>query len=100
MIASSWPPATSGGWPRTSRRRPGLRAGEVAEGPRRRRAALVLVAGAVDRGAVGVLGRRGEPEQAQLADLHAGPERDRQVRHVRQLQRDVSGEAGVDEPGG
>src|SRR3954462_5423124 len=37
-------------------------------------AALALVAGAVDRGNVWVLGGAGQADDAQLADLHAGPE--------------------------
>ena len=45
-----------------------------------------------------MLRRRAESEEAQLPDLHARPELDRQGGHVGQLQRDVAGEAGVDEP--
>ena len=48
---------------------------------------------------VRVLGRRAEPEEAELADLHAGPEHDRQRRDVGQLEGDVAGEARVDEAG-
>src|SRR5581483_11697125 len=71
----------------------------VLPGAARGRAALALVPRPVDRRPVRVLRGRGEPEDAQLPDLHAGPERDRQVRDVGQFQRDVAGEAGVDEPG-
>src|SRR5215218_2888917 len=100
-----WRTRCPGGRAQPSRSRPGpgsarttgLRTGEVAEGPGRRRASLVLVARAVHRRAVRVLGGRGEPEHAELADLHARPERDRQVRDVRELERDVAGETRVDE---
>ena len=47
-----------------------------------------------------MLGRAGQAEQAELADLHSGPQGDRQVGDVRQLQRDVAGKARVDEAGG
>ena len=40
-------------------------------------------------GAVGHVGRRGHAQEADLPDLHAGVERDRQVGHVRQLEGDV-----------
>src|SRR5690606_13424025 len=46
-----------------------LGAVEVEVGARRRRAALALVPGAVLLRAVGVLRRRGELEEAELADL-------------------------------
>src|SRR5215472_1823953 len=59
-------------------------------------AALILVARAVDVGAIRVLGRGTGPEQAQLADLHPRPELDRKRRDVGELQRHVAGEAGVD----
>src|ERR1700735_747426 len=62
------------------------------------RAALVLVTGAVDSGAVGVLGGRTGSEQAELADLHARPELDRQRRDVRQLKGHVAGKPGIDPP--
>ena len=62
--------------------------------------ALALVAGADAVAAVGALGRAGQPEQAELPDLHSRPQGDRQVGHVGQLERDVPGEPRVDEPGG
>src|SRR5690349_17458835 len=65
---------------------------EVLERPRRRRTALALVAARGFGRAVGLLGRRREPEEAHLPDLHAGPELDRQGRDVAQLQRDVARE--------
>src|SRR5690349_24859936 len=73
------------------------RAVEPLERPARGGAALALVARAVLLGPVGVLARRGEPEEAELPDLHPGVELDRQRRDVGQLERDVAGEAGVDE---
>src|SRR5262245_29265189 len=76
-----------------------VRAVEVQVGAGRGGAALVLVPRAVDGRAVRVLGRRAAQEQAELADLHAGPELDRQRGHVGQLERHVPGEAGVDPPG-
>src|SRR3954452_3562270 len=67
---------------------------EVLAGAARRRAALALVPGAVRRAAVRVLGGRGQPEEAELADLHPGVELDRQGGHIGQLEGDVAGEAG------
>ena len=46
-----------------------------------------------------MLGRRGQLEEAHLADLHARPQLHRQRAHVRELQRDVSLESRIDEPG-
>ena len=48
---------------------------------------------------VGLVGGRGHPHEADLADLHPRVDRDRQAGHVGQLQRDVPVEPGVDEPG-
>src|SRR3954447_17966658 len=59
-----------------------LRAVEVQVRARRRGPTLPLVTRPVLLRAVGVLGRRGEPEEAQLADLHPRPELDRQRRHI------------------
>ena len=47
-----------------------------------------------------MLGRTGQPKDAQLTDLHARPQRDRQVGDVGKLQGDVAAEAGVNEAGG
>src|SRR5215470_13904775 len=55
-----------------------LRPVEIQVRARRSRAALVLVARAVDGGAVRVFGGGTGPEQAQLADLHPRPQLDRQ----------------------
>ena len=73
---------------------------EVDPRSRRGRPALVLVARSVRAGAVRLLGRAGQREEAELPDLHPRVQDDRQRRHVGQLQGDVPGEAGVDEPGG
>src|SRR3954453_8457836 len=73
----------------------GRRAVETEVGPRRRRAALVLVARAVDRRPVRVLGRQRQGEYADLPDLHAGVQLDRQVRQVGQLESHVAGEPRV-----
>ena len=72
---------------------------EVHVGTAGGRAALALIMGAGAPGAVRVLGRRAELEEAHLPDLHAGPELDRKRRHVAQLQRDMPLETGVDEAG-
>src|SRR3954454_23428186 len=103
-------PSRCGSWASTTRfsrytASDGVRSGsdwravEALERAGRRRAALALVARPVLRGAIGVLRGRGEPEEAELPDLHARVELDRQRRDVRQLQRHVTAEAGVDEPG-
>jgi hypothetical protein len=44
-----------------------------------------------------VLGGAGEAEEAELADLHARPQLDRQGGDVGELEGDVAGEARVDE---
>src|SRR5437588_2458663 len=60
--------------------------------------ALVLAA---DLGApVGPLDRTVEPQERELPDRHAVVDVDRQVRDVGELEREVAGEAGVDEAGG
>ena len=83
------------GQPRAIRRvRP-----EVLEVPARRRAPLALVLRAGRARPVGMVGRRRHLQEADLADLHARVDRDRQAGHVRQLERDVPVEAGVDEAG-
>jgi NAD+ synthase len=70
---------------------------KILERPRCRRPPLALVARRVLGRSVGLLGRRRQPDETELADLHAGPELDRQCRDVRQLERDVSTESRVDE---
>src|ERR1700760_2353967 len=69
---------------------------EVKVRPRWRRAALVLVPGPVDGRAIRVLGRGASAEQAELTNLHARPELDRQGRDVGPLQGHVPGEPGID----
>src|SRR5262249_29645119 len=64
---------------------------------RRRGAALALILRAGFRAAVWVFGRAGQPEKAELTDLHARPQRDRQVGDVGKLEGDVPAEARVDE---
>src|SRR5271157_4237422 len=111
IILDSPPSLRPFSWPSPSSRRLGissnrlplillhLGAVEVQVGTRRRRTALVLVPGAVDRRAVRVLGGRTRAEQAELADLHPRPELDGQRRHVGQLKRHVPGEPGIDPAG-
>jgi len=66
---------------------------------RRRWPALAAVTRPVCARPIGVLCRRAQLEEAQLADLHARPQIDGQRRGVRQFQRDVALEPRVDEPG-
>jgi hypothetical protein len=73
---------------------------EVLVGPRWRWSPLTLILRSGPRSAVRVLGGTGQPQDAQLANLHPRPERDRQIGHVGELQRDVTAKAGVDEAGG
>ena len=73
---------------------------EVLVRARRRGAALTLVFRAGLGAAVRVFGGAGQPEQAQLADLHPRPQGDRQIRDVGQLEGDVAGEPRIDEPRG
>ena len=75
-------------------------AAEVLEVAAGGRAALALVLGAGGAAAVGPLGRGGHLHEADLADLHARVERDRQAGDVGEFEGDVPVEAGVDEPGG
>ena len=77
-----------------------VRAVEVQVAAACGRSALALVAVAVLAGTVGVFGGRGQPEEAELADLHARPQLDGQRGHVGQFQRHVAGETGVDEARG
>src|SRR6201993_5267997 len=70
---------------------------EVLVRARRRRSALALILRPDPRAAVGMLGGAGQPQDAQLADLHPRPERDREIGDVGELQCDVAAEAWVDE---
>src|SRR5580700_3810308 len=68
-----------------------LGAVEVQVRTRRRRAALILIPGAVDGRSVWVLRGGTGAEQAKLADLHSWPQLDGQRRHVGKLKRHVPG---------
>ena len=74
--------------------------GEVQVGTRRGGAALALVARTLGARTVGGLGGGRHLEKAQLADLHAGVQRNRHGGGVRELQGDVAGETRVDETRG
>ena len=50
--------------------------------------------------AVRVLGRRAQLEEAHLANLHAGPQLDRQRRYIGQLKRNMPLEARINKAGG
>src|SRR5690348_15086291 len=65
----------------------------------RRRPALTLVLRPGRAAPVRVLGGRGHLQERDLADLHLGVDRDRKVRDVRQLEREVAVPSRVDEPG-
>src|SRR5260221_10955868 len=93
-------PTPNGRAPGGKGRRLHVRAGEVEVRTRRGRTALILVPGTMDRRAVWMLATGAGLEQAELADLHAGPELDRQGSHDRQLKGHVAGEAGIDPAGG
>src|SRR6478735_4146194 len=94
----------SGSWPAQAHRRgtarpTSLPVAEVEVVAARRGAALALVLRALLRAPVRVLGRGGHLEEADLADLHARVQRDRQVRDVAQLEGQVTIPACVDEAG-
>src|ERR1035437_716041 len=72
---------------------------EVLRVSTRRRAALTSVLRTESRRPVGAIGRGGHLEEADLSYLHAGIERDRQVRDVGELEGDVPIPAGVNETG-
>ena len=72
---------------------------EVLRGAGRGRSALPEVAVEVPGAAVRAFGGVVSSEEAQLPDLHAGPQRHREGGHVGELEGDVSLEAGVDEAG-
>src|SRR6185437_6175053 len=76
-----------------------VRATEVAMEGRRGGFGLALVLGPELRTAVRPLHRAGHLEEGDLTDLHAEIERDRQVRHVGQLERQVALPAGIDVAG-
>ena len=72
---------------------------EVLPVAARRRPALALVLRADRRRAVRRRGRLGHLHEGDLPDLHAGIDRDREVRDVRELERHVAVPARVDEAG-
>ena len=82
--------------PEDSRRDASLKVLEVATG---RRAALTLILRAARARTIRFVGGRGHGHEADLANLHSRVDRDRQIRHVRQLEGDVPVESGIDEPG-
>src|ERR1051325_3238938 len=61
---------------------------EVLPVPAGRRSPLALVLRPERPRPVGHVGRRGHPQEADLADLHPRVERDREAGHVRQLEGD------------
>src|SRR6185436_17555503 len=73
---------------------------EVLERAARRRAALILVTRSVLCAAVGVIGGAGQTDEAELTDLHPGPQLDRQGRDIREFEGHVTAEPGIDEAGG
>src|SRR6478735_9781122 len=95
----------SGSWPAQAHRRgtarpTSLPVAEVEVVAARRGAALALVLRALLRAPVRVLGRGRHLEERDLTDLHPGIERDRQVGHVAELEREVTVPARVDEARG
>src|SRR5919197_5500918 len=74
--------------------------GELLEEPAGGRPPLALVLASPVARAVRVLGGRGQPEERDLADLHARIDGNGKVRHVRQLQGQVAVPPGVDVAGG
>ena len=69
-------------------------------GAARCRTALALIVRAVLSRPVRMLSGGAQPEEAELADLHPGPELDRQRCDIGQLERDVTTKARIDETGG
>src|SRR5580692_9321408 len=72
---------------------------EVLGVPTGRRSALAGVLRTESLGPVRAVGRGRHLEETDLADLHPRVQRDRQIRDVGQLQRDVPVPTGVHEPG-
>lgn len=73
---------------------------EILERTALGRAALVLIARSVDAGTVWVLGSRGHPEEAKLADFHPWPQGDREICDIAQLEGDVTHESWVNKASG
>src|SRR4051812_19636359 len=61
---------------------------------------LALVLRAQAAMPVGAIRGRREHLEHELRNTHAGVERDRQSCHVRELERDLTGEAGIGQAGG
>src|SRR5215213_9993357 len=76
-----------------------LRAVEVEVEAARSGLRLALVLARLLARAVRVLDRLVHAHERDLTDRHAVVDRDREVRHVRELERDVPAEARVDEAG-
>src|SRR5689334_9324267 len=74
----------------------GAVAGELFEEATGRGAALALVLAPAGLRPVRLVRGRGQPEEGDLPDLHARVDRDREVRDVRELERQVAIPAGVD----
>src|SRR5438132_9265171 len=69
----------------------------VVPGPGRGGTTLALVSRAVHGRTIWVLSWRRQPEDAQLADLHARPQGHRQIGHIGQFERHVPGVPRIDE---
>src|SRR5579862_4868686 len=82
--------------------RPGFRSlgSEVLVVAAGRWPALALVLRSGRAAAVGMLGCRSHLEERDLPDLHLGVDRNREVGHVRQLEREVSVPTCINEAGG
>src|SRR4029434_1997580 len=78
----------------------GLAVAELFEEATRRRTSLALILALGSLRAVRDLSGRAQPEERDLTDLHVWVDRDRQVRDVRQLEREVAVPPGVDVAGG
>src|SRR6266511_3760548 len=72
--------------------------GEVLPVAARGRALLSLVLRAERAGTVRRFSRLGQLREGELSVLHSVVDRDREIGHVRELERDVAVPAGVDEP--
>lgn len=77
-----------------------IRAIEVEIGAARGWATLTLVTRVVLGATVRSFARARELEEAELTNLHARPQLDRQVAHIGKLEGHVTREAWVDESGG
>src|SRR5213080_1006972 len=72
---------------------------EVQVVARRCRAALALVFRPCGIASIGMLGGGAHPQKRDLPDLHPRIDRDRQVRDVRELEREMPVEPGIHEAG-